>query len=263
MKSNRPRRIGWLLLLQSCLAPALSTAQAQVNVTTYHNNNARDGQNLNETLLTPANVNPTLFGQLFVQPVDGSVYAQPLYVSGVQIGGVAHNVVFVATEHDSVYAFDADNNQGTNANPLWHVSFINPAAGITTVDSQVDAYCTNIAPEIGITGTPVIDLPSATLYVVSKTKENGTFVQRLHALDIRNGAEKFGGPVVIQASVPGKGSGSVGGSVAFDPLMENQRPGLLLQNGQVYVTWAAHCDNPPFHGWMMAYDAASLQQTAV
>jgi hypothetical protein len=239
------------------------TLQAQVNVTTYHNDNARDGQNLSESLLTPANVNAGQFGRLFVQPVDGYVYAQPLYVSNLQIAGGTHNVVFVATEHDGVYAFDADNNSGSNAGPLWYLSLINPAAGITTVNSETDFNCSDISPEVGITGTPVIDLSSNTLYVVANTKENGVFFQRLHALDITSGAEKFGGPIAIQASVPGTGAGNTGGRLAFDPLMGNQRPALLLQNGLVYISWASHCDITPFHGWVMAYNAQTLQQVAV
>lgn len=255
--------VGQALFLKSCLLAALFTAHAQVNVTTFHNDNARDGQNLSESTLTPANVNAEQFGRLFVQPVDGYTYAQPLYVSNLQIAGGAHNVVFVATEHDSVYAFDADGNTGANAAPLWHVSFINPAAGITTVNSQSDLSCSNISPEVGITGTPVIDPASNTLYVVAKTKENGAFFQRLHALDITSGAEKFGGPIVVQATVPGTGDGNTGGQVAFDPRMNNQRPGLLLLNGMVYVSWASHCDHTPYHGWLIAYDAQTLQQVAV
>jgi len=256
-------------LFESGFLALLLTAQAQINVTTYHYDNARDGQNLNEFLLTPANVNPAQFGILFVQPVDGYIYAQPLYVSGVQIAGCVyaegcvHNVVFIATENDSVYAFDADSNAGANASPLWHVSFINPAAGITTVNSLNDAGCSDLMPDIGITGTPVIDLSSNTLYVVANTKENGTFFQRLHALDITSGAEKFGGPVVIQATVPGAGTGQSGGQISFDPLKNGQRPGILLQNGLVYIAWASHCDVGPYHGWVMAYDAQSLQQVAV
>ena len=237
--------------------------QAQVSVTTYHNDNARDGQNLNETVLTPGNVNSNQFGLLFVQPVDGYVYAQPLYVPALQIAGGTHNVVFVATENDSVYAFDADGNTGANANPLWQVSFIDPAEGITTVNSQNDLDCGDISPQIGITGTPVIDLSSNTLYVVANTKENGVFFQRLHALDITSGAENFGGPIVIQAAVPGTGDGNTGGQLAFDPRWNNQRPGLMLLNGLVYLSWASHCDITPFHGWVIAYNAQSLLQVAV
>ena len=253
---------GWFLAVHF-------TVRAQVNVTTYRNDLARDGQNLEESLLTPSSVTPDQFGKLYMQPVDGYIYAQPLYVSGVQIAGCVftdgcvHNVVFVATQHDSVYAFDADSNAGVNASPLWHVSFINPAAGITTVSAPNDEHCTDINPEVGITGTPVIDLSTGTLYVVVNTKENGAFFQRLHALDITSGAEKFGGPVVIQATVPGTGAGQAGGQVSFDPLRNGQRPGLLLVNGLIYITWASHCDLGPYHGWMMAYDAHSLQQVAV
>ena len=241
----------------------MSTIQAQVNVTTFHNDAARDGQNMNETILTPSNVNAAQFGRLFVQPIDGYAYAQPLYVSNLQIAGAAHNVVFVATEHDGVYAFDADGNSGIDATPLWYVSFINPAAGVTTVSSVNDLVCTDINPEVGITGTPVIDPASNTLYVVAKTKENGAFFQRLHALDIITGAEKFGGPVVIQATVPGTGDASSGGEVSFDALRNNQRSALMLLNGLVYVTWASHCDTKPYHGWTIAYGAQSLQPVAV
>ncbi|HLY17952.1 MAG TPA: hypothetical protein VKR61_12055, partial [Bryobacteraceae bacterium] len=214
----------------ACCALAACGAWAQVNVTTYHNDNARTGQNLRESILTTANVNSSDFGRVFVQPVDGYIYAQPLYVSGLSIAGQTHNVVFVATEHDSVYAFDADNKAGANANPLWHASFINPPA-VTTVDSYNDAGCGDLIPEIGISGTPVIDTTAGTLYVVANTKENGQFFQRLHALDITTGSEKFGGPAVITATVPGTGDGSSNGQITFDPLKQNQRPGLLLRGG--------------------------------
>ena len=235
------------------------------SVLTFHNDNARDGANLTETTLTPANVNPTNFGKVASFAVDGYVYAQPLYASNLNVPGVgAKGVVFVATEHDSVYAFDA--GAPTGAAPLWHDSFINPAAGVTTVP-QADVISTDIAPEIGITGTPVIDAATNTLYVVAKTKEvtGGvtSYVQRLHALDATTGAEKFGGPVVISATVPGTGDGSVNGAVTFDPLRENQRSGLLLSNGVLYAAWASHGDNGPYHGWVMAYNAATLQQLAV
>lgn len=250
-----------LSVLACCLLEAV-VVHAQVNVTTHHNNNARDGVNANETILAPANVNANQFGQLFVQPIDGYSYTQPLYVSNLLIGGVTHNVVYLATEHDSVYAFDADSNTGANASPLWHVSFINPAAGITSL-TNFDVNCTDIDGEVGITGTPVIDLSTNTLFVVAATKENGAYFQRLHALDITNGAEKFGGPVAIQASVAGTGLGSSGGMVSFDPLLGNQRPGLLLQNGIVYITWASHCDVGPYHGWVIGYDAHTLQRVAV
>jgi hypothetical protein len=238
-------------------------AQAGANVLTQHNDNARTGLNTNETVLTPANVSSTNFGQLFTQSVDGFVYAQPLVMTNVAIPGKGiHNVVFVATEHDSVYAFDADNDSGGNVLPLWHTSFINPAAGVTSVPSA-DINCTDLLPEIGITSTPVIDPVSGTIYVEAKTEEvtNGvmTFFHRLHALDVATGAEKFGGPVAIQTSVPGNGDGNDGaGNVPFDPMMHMNRPGLLLSKGVVYLGYASHCDNGPYHGWLIGYDAQTL-----
>jgi LysM repeat protein len=236
---------------------------AQLSVTTWRNDISRTGQNLNETILNTSDVNPTQFGKLFSQAVDGYVYAQPLYLQNVAISGASHNVVFVATEHDSVYAFDADSNGGANANPLWFASMLTSAhgaaAGATTVSSN--DVGTDIVPEVGITGTPVIDPSSGTLYVVSATNEGTAFVQRLHALDITSGAEKFGGPVVITATVSGTGSGSSGGSLTFDPEWENQRPGLLLLNGIVYVAFASHGDAGPWHGWIMGYNAQTLMQT--
>ncbi len=252
-----------LVRLALLILAIASSGAAQVSVTTFHNDNNRTGQNTSETVLTPANVRVNTFGKLFSQTLDGYVYAQPLYVPNVSLPGKGtHNVVYVATEHDSVYAFDADNNTGSNASPLWKTSFINPAQGITTVSSG-DVSCSDLVPEIGVTGTPVIDTSSGTLYVVAKTKENGKFFQRLHALDITTGAEKFGGPVTIRARVMGSGDGSVNGFVSFDPLRHSQRPGLLLQNGAVYLAWASHCDIGPYHGWIMSYDAQTLAQKAV
>lgn len=244
------------------LTPAPGSDLPKVSVTTYHNGISRQGANTAETVLTHRNVNPRRFGKIFSQPVDGSIYTQPLYVSGLYIPGKGiRNVVFVATQHDTVYAFDADSNAGQSAKPLWKASFVDPALGITPVSSD-DVACGDIIPEIGITGTPVIDSDSSTLYVVSKTKENGRFVQRLHALDLATGGEELGGPVEIQASVRGKGAGGSNGLVRFDPLRENQRAGLLLQNGIIYIAWAAHCDGWPFHGWIIAYDAQTLHQVA-
>lgn len=240
-------------------------ARAQVSVTTWRNDNARTGQNLNETILTPSNVNPNQFGKLFSQPVDGYIYTQPLYLPSVVINGVAHRVVYVATEHDSVYAFDADSNSGSNANPLWFASMLSAAhgaaSGATTISSNI--LGTDIIPEVGITGTPVIDPSSGTLYVVSATEEGLSFVQRLHALDVTTGAEKFGGPVVITATVSGTGNGSSGGKLTFDSQWQNQRPGLLLQNGIIYIAFAAHGDNGPWHGWVFGYNAHTLQQSGV
>jgi hypothetical protein len=223
---------------------------------THHNDNGRTGQNLNETVLTPANVTASQFGKLFSYALDGVPQASPLYVANVNIPNQGfHNVVYVATEHDSVYALDAD---GRTSTPLWKVSFLGP--GVSTVPPTDTGECCDIAPEIGITGTPVIDRSSGTLYVVAKTKEGSSYVQRLHALDITTGAEKFGGPVVIQASVSGTGSGAQGGTVSFNALRENQRAALLLANGVVYIAFAGHGDVPPYHGWVLGYNATTLQQ---
>jgi outer membrane protein assembly factor BamB len=234
------------------------TATAQVYVSnnagvfTDHNDNARTGQNTQEIALSPANVNWTHFGKLLSVPVVGNVYAQPLYVSNLNFSGTIHNVVYVATEHDSLYAIDADN--GTI---LWQLNLI-PSGASSGVSS--DVACTGFGQEIGITGTPVIDPASGTIYLVTVTKENGAYVQRLHAIDLINHSEKFGGPVAIQASVTGTGSGSIGGVLSFDPMWELQRPGLLLQNGQVSIGWAGYCEGGPYHGWLIAYNAANLTQ---
>jgi hypothetical protein len=228
---------------------------------TYHNDNMRTGQDLNETALTPSNVNQSSFGKRFSYPLDGLSLASPLYVQNVNIPGQGfHNVVIVATEHDSVYAFDAD---GRSSSPLWQVNFTNPAAGVTTVPAADTGETGDIPNEIGITGTPVIDSSTGTIYVVAKTKEvsgsTTNYVQRLHALDLATGAEKTN-PVVIQASVPGTGNGSSGGTLTFDPLRENQRTGLLLANGVVYFGFSSHGDVEPFHGWVLGYDASTLQR---
>src|SRR5579863_8362373 len=240
---------------------------ALVNVLTYRNDLARTGQNLAETVLTPANVNTNTFAKLFSYAVDGQIYAQPLVLTTVANSGKGvHNVVFVATEHDSVYAFDADSNAGANATALWQVSFINPAAGITTVPNG-DVGSSLISPEIGITATPVIDAGSGIIYVEAKTKEvSGTttnYVHPLHALDVTSGAEKFGGPVAIQATVNGSGAGNDGaGHVSFDGLTQMDRPGLVLLNDVVYLSYASHGDKPPYHGWLFGYNSQTLVQVA-
>ncbi len=244
------------IALPLTIAPAF-----QESVTTQHNDNSRSGQNVNETMLTPANVNVGSFGRLFSDVVDGYIYAQPLYVPSVAIPGKGiHNVVYVVTEHDSVYAFDADSNDGGGL--LWHTSFINPGNGITTVSTQ-DVNCGAISPEIGATSTPVIDVSTNTIYVLAETKEQGNFFHRLHALDITTGIERNGSPVTISAQVPGTGEGSSGGFITFDPLMELNRPGLALSQGNIYIAWSSNCDNPPFHGWVMGYDKTTLQQKGV
>lgn len=248
--------------LSVVLTWAISSA-AQVNVTTYHNDNGRTGQNIQETILTTSNVNATNFGKLFSQPVDGYAYAQPLYVSGLTINGATHNVVYVATMHDTVYAYDADSNMGANEDPLWVENFTDAAKGITTVPTS-DLHCTDaITNEVGIFSTPVIDTTGGTIYVLTHTLENGVYYHRLHALDITSGEEKFGGPVAIVASVSGTGSGSKGGKISFNSQLENQRSALLLQNGQVYIGFASLCDYGNYHGWVMAYSSSTLAQTAV
>lgn len=246
-----------------CLWLLLGSATSQVNVTTYHNDNARTGQNSKEIILTPQNVNSGTFGKLFSHTVDSYVYAQPLYLANVTIPGKGvHNVVYVATQHDSIYAFDADRNTGAAQGPLWRTSFINPAAGIRTLSAK-DTRCGDVPPEIGITGTPVINPTTRTLYVVVRTNENGVYYQRLHAIDASSGHERAGSPVVISAAVSGTGVGSVDNQITFDPLQENQRAGLLLQNNLIYISWGSQCDIDPYHGWIMAYDVNTLRQRAV
>jgi uncharacterized membrane protein len=234
-------------------------------VWTHHYDNARTGAQLRETTLNTSNINASTFGKLFSLQVDGSVYAQPLYLPGISIpsSGV-HNVLYVATMQDSVYAFDADSNAGANASPLWHVNFTNPAAGITPVPSdELQPYDANISGPVGILSTPVIDQSTGTIYVVARTKENGAYFQRLHALDVATGAEKFGGPAIIQGSVPGNSPDSVNGVLTFDPKVHNQRASLALANGNVYIAWASHNDAAAYHGWVMSYSAATLQQTGI
>ena len=250
------------LVLLTCLLLAVTPRlNAQLNVTTWRYDMSRQGQNTQETQLTPANVNTATFGKLRSYAVDGSVYAEPLYMAALPIAGGTHNVVYVATQHDSVYAFDADGNQ-----TLWQASLIDQAhgaaAGATTVPNG-DVGTSDIVPEIGITSTPVIDPITKTIYVVAKSKENGNYILRLHALDITTGAERPNSPVAIAGSVPGNGNGSSGGRVSFVPKLALQRAGLLLLNGHVYFAAASHGDNGPYHGWVFAYDAASLQQTGL
>src|SRR5271170_1811458 len=221
---RRVRFVGRTILAFGLLSFCAAGALAQ-NVVTEHYDNARSGLNPNESILNTSNVNATSFGKLFSQSVDGQIYAQPLYLPGLTIPGKGtHNVVFVATENDTVYAFDADNNGGANANPLWQVSLIDSTHGANgggTTEKAVpnsDVSTSDIVPEIGITGTPVIDTTTNTMYVVAKsTVSDTTFIQRLHALDITTGLERSGSPVVLSASVPGTGNGSSGGVLNWDP----------------------------------------------
>jgi hypothetical protein len=238
--------------------PPPPTPTTGTNVTTYHNDNARTGQNLSETILTPSNVNSSSFGKLFVITVDGKVDAQPLYLTQVSIPNQGmHNVLYVATEHASVYGLDADTGKA-----LWQVSML--AAGETTSD---DHGCSQITPEIGVTSTPVIDPkagPHGTIYVVAMSKDgSGSYRQRLHALDVTTGAEEFSGPQNIQASFPGNGDNSSGGKVVFAPGQYAERAGLLLQNGVVYTGWTSHCDIRPYTGWIMGFDQSTLAQVSV
>lgn len=234
-----------------------------INVLTYHYDNQRTGQNLNESLLTPANVNSKIFGKLGALMVDGLVDAQPLYVSGVAISGAAtKNVVYVATEHDSVYAFDADSVSGNTSVPLWKVSVL--GSGETTSDNR---GCTQVTPEIGITSTPVIDTtrgPHGAIYVVAMSKNSsGNYFQRLHALDLTTGAELFGGPTTVQATYPGTGDNSTNGNVVFDAKQYIERPGLLRVGGTIFTTWGSHCDARPYTSWVISFDASTLAQQSV
>ncbi len=253
---RRPAINAGVLQLSRFLLPALIAcrADAQVNVLTAHNDIARTGQNLNETILTAANVNPNQFGKLFTQNVTGGIYAQPLYVSHVAIPGKGtHNVIYVTTRgYDVVYAFDADTNGGTNANPLWQTALL------TNITSKG-----TLQADVGVIGTPVIDLPTNTMYLVSSEMQGSAAIFRLHALDITTGAEKLGGPVPIQASIPGTGSGSVGGVLVLDPNNQEQRPGLLLLNGVVYIAFGSLSDEATWHGWIFSYNAATLKQIDV
>ena len=249
-----------LRFLQAILCLGLAgTLHAQAGVLavlTQHNNAARTGANLSETLLSTRSVTPKTFGKLGTLVVDGYLYAQPLYVQNVRVPGKGlHNVIYLATAHNSVYAFDADDL--TAKKPLWKVN-LGPSVPATEVYTT---KWTDMRIEIGVTSTPVIDPSANTIFVEAKTKENGTYVQRLHALDITTGAEKAGGPVEINASVPGTGMASAKGQVAFDSVKQLQRPALLLTNGTVYLAFGSHADSPPFHGWILGYNARTLIQT--
>jgi hypothetical protein len=249
-------------------APAsnlFAQAPTPVTVPTWRYDLTHSGQNTNETELTPANVNVNSFGMLFTQPLDGNMYAQPLYVPGLTMSdGLVHNVVFIATEHDSLYAFDADSNGGANANPIWQASLISTshgaAAGATT-EPWSPALLNDIEPEIGITGTPVINPATNTMYVVAASEEGGVYLSRLHAINILNGAERPNSPVVITATIAGTGNGSSGGELTLTPYWQNQRGALDYYNGYVYIPFASHGDNGPYHGWLFAYNGSTMAQT--
>lgn len=247
------RSVAFAVLLTTFLP---KTSLAQVSVLTQHNDTYRTGANLNEKILNVGNVNSQTFGKLFARPVDGEIYAQPLYVANLTMPGYGTcNVVFVATMHNSIYAFDADDPQATQ--PIWQKN-LGPSIPVSDVQ-----FISDISTEVGILGTPVINPATGIMYLVARTKENGNFVQRLHALDIKTGQEKLGGPVVISGAVPGTGDDTDGTMVYFNPHRQNQRPGLLLHKGKVVIAWASHNDIRPYHGWVMTFDANTLQRKGI
>lgn len=249
------------VLTVSILAIALATFFAECafaqNVLTYHNNNAHTGLNPAETTLTQSNVNVNTFGKLFVLTVDGLVDAEPLYISAIPVSGATHNVLIVATENDSVYAFDADSGK-----QLWHTSTLE--SGETPSD---DRGCSQITPTIGVTATPVILHPKGTngvIYVTAMSKNSsGNYFQRLHALDATTGNELYGGPATISAKYPGTGDSSSGGYVIFDPAQYAERGGLLAVDGLIYLAFTSHCDARPYTGWIMGYNPTTLAQETV
>ena len=276
-----PATAGTHSVTATSVANSANSASATVAVTdlagvfTHHNDLSRDGANTQEYALTSSTVNTTTFGKLFSCAVDGAVFTQPLWVPSVSINGAIHNVIFVATQHDTVFAFDADANpcvqywQGSGS--LGEVNLLDTLHGGTAGETSVywnDVGCRcgvgDIYPEVGVTGTPVIDPTSNTMYLVSTSQNSalGAFYQRLHALDLATGNEKFSAPVNIAASVPGNGDGSSGGMVSFNAQMQNQRPALALAGATVYVGWSAHEDASPWHGWLIGYNASNLQQQA-
>jgi hypothetical protein len=241
-----------VVLTALAMLPFAGRAEA-LNVTTQKLDAGRSGATLNETALTPSNVNSTTFGKLFEQTVDGELYAQPLIVEGLPIAGGTHDVVFLATATNNVYAFDAT----AAGSAYWAMNFGPP---VPASDVQCCGW-TDVSTSIGILGTPVIDAASATMYLIARNKNaDNTYHQWLHVLDITTGLEKSGGPKEIVASVPGTGAGSIGGIINFDPKLQNQRSGMLLQNGRLFIAWASHTDNGNYHGWVMSYDAATLNQ---
>ena len=248
----------WLgaALVAGLFLPGLGLAQ--VNVLTCHNDNARTGANLNESILTPANVNQTTFGKLFTYNVDGYVFAQPLYVSGLSIPGQGiHNAVFVATAHNSVYCFDADSNTGTNGGVLWQVN-LGPSAPCPVSGFEFRA----ITNEVGITGTPVIDPVSQTIYLDTFTTAGTNYSHVIHALSLPDGSEKSFSPVVVNVSIPGNGSGSTNGVLPFQAIQELQRSALTLAGNVLYVAYAGYTDTPatdPFHGWIIGFNPSNLQ----
>lgn len=270
-----PATAGVYTVTATSVSDATVSASASIGVTdlagvySYHNDLARDGANNQEYVLTPANVNSASFGKIFSCTVDGAIYAQPLWVANLTIAGKQHNVVFVATEHDSLFAFDADQNP---CEQLWSASLIDAAHGATPGETTVISGgpgavvghgAGTITPETGVTGTPVIDPATDTLYVVSTSMVGTSFYQRLHAIDLTTGDEESGSPVTIAATYPGSGDG--GATVTFNAQTQLQRAGLAFVNGTVYIAWASHEDTPPYYGWIIGYtyDGSSFTQTSV
>jgi len=269
------RLAGVYTITATSIVDHTKSASATVGVTdlagvfTYHNDLPRDGSNTSEYALTASNITVATFAKLFSCTVDGAIYTQPLWVANLTINGAKHNVVFVATQHEGLYAFDAD---ASPCMTLWHVSLIDTTHGGTAGETSVPSGPTgnlvgsgtgDITPEVGVTGTPVIDPVTNTLYLVSKSviPAGPTFFQRLHAINALTGSDKTGSPVTIAGTYPGTGDGGL--TTTFNSQQQNQRPALALVNGLVYIAWASHEDHVPYYGWVMAYNAASLAQTAV
>jgi outer membrane protein assembly factor BamB len=232
-----------------------------ISVLTQHNDNTRAGLNNQEKVLTTANVNAKQFGKLFTLAVDDQVYAQPLVVGNLPVGSGIHNMVFIATVNNSVYAFDGDNGK-----LYWKQNFTISGMRPPISQDMSSSWCTpytDFAYNIGIVGTPVIDSVAKTMYFVARSTDGANFVQYLHAINILTGAEQAGSPVKIAASVSGTGDGNINGVVSFDPRRNNQRQGLTLVNGVVYISFSSHCDWNPYHGWILGYNAATLQQQTV
>ena len=258
------------LILTGCKKNGANNSGSQTNrtpnpqhisVLTQHNDNTRAGLNNNETALTTSNVNSNQFGKLFTLAVDDQVYAQPLVAGDLSIGSGIHNVVLIATVNNSVYAYDGDN--GTL---YWQKNFTATGMRPPNSSDMSSGWCTpytDFAHNIGIVGTPVIDSVAKTIYFVSRSTDGTSFAQYLHAVDIASGSEQPGSPVAISASVSGSGDGSVNNMVDFDPRRNNQRQGLTLVNGVVYITYSSHCDWNPYHGWILGYNAQTLQQVIV
>jgi hypothetical protein len=237
-------------------AGGMAMSGGKVNWITQKFDNGRTGWNPSEKTLNPTNVVPATFGKLFSRPVEGQIYAQPLVVTNVNAGGKVRDVVYVVTMMNNAYAFDANDKNETKE--LWKVNF-----GVAPTWQMIGACCSDIAPVVGALATPVIDTAAGTMYFTTKTLENGAYVYKLHALDITNGMERMGAPVVITGQVPGMGGGSANGMLSFDPRRHLNRPALLLQKGAVYIGFASHTDTTPYHGWVIGYDTATLKQKAI